>query len=224
MAIITTTETIPAYGNHLAQTITRVTGEPAPPRNRPPASPEPAKFVELSVDELRALLTEETAKLATMDEEIKLITERLTEVRLKLSNNERALVSALEQNKAVLAAYSRGKADDKAVSQGKAAVRDLEDLIAGLKDVIGVITSELAALQEPRKYQKERIVESTHNRVWRVVAELEREAAKPFLHRAHCAEMQAGNFRPSNSAVMCPDSEVKTVIADLLNEYNLPPR
>lgn len=224
MAIVSTTHTKPAYGNRPAETFTIVEGEPAPPRNRPPASPEPAKFVELPLDELRTMLTEETAKLAGMDAEIKLITDRAAEVKIKLANAEESLVATLAQNKQTMADYARGKADDKAVTQGQADVRSLEDLIAGLKNVAGIVAADLEALKEPRRYQKERIVTSCHNRAWEAVAKLELESAKPFLRRAYCAGFQAGNLSHSNSVVTCPESVVKTVVAELVKEYNLPPR
>lgn len=223
MAIITTTETIPAYGNHRAQTITRTTGETDYVRPKRSETPPPPKQVPLTLDEVRDLLAGATEKLATMDEEIKQITGRSTEVRLKLSDNERALVSALEHNKAVLAAYSRGKADDKAVSQGKADVRDLEDLISGLKDVTVVIASELAALQEPREKQN-KLMNSYHDLAWSRVADIEREKAQPFLMRAYFCQMQSRGFGRPTYDSKYPESASKTVIPDLLNEYNLPPR
>lgn len=224
MAIVTITETIPAYGNRPAQTITRVSGEPEPPRNRPPATPEPAKFVELPLDELRAILTEETAKLATMDAEIKLITDRAVEVKMKLADAETALVTTLEQNKRIMVDYACGKVDEKAVTQGQADVRNSEDLIAGLKNVAGIVAADLEALKEPHKYQKGCIVTSWHNRAWEAVAELEKKKAEPFLQRAYCAGIQAGNRSHPNSVVQGPESVANTVVAELAKEYNLPPR
>jgi hypothetical protein len=186
-----------------------------------PPAPKPA---ELTLDEVRELLAVATLKLTDMDSEIKLITERAAEVRTKLSDSEKALVAALSQNKLILADYARGKADDKAVTQGQENVRNLENLIAGLKDVTGVIASELAALQEPRKYQKERLINGYHDMAWRLVAGLEREAAKPFLCRAYCAEMQRRVFSYTAQGGEYPEAVKEAAISDLLKSYNLPPR
>ena len=227
MAIITTTETIPAYGDHRAQTLIRVTGETdyvRPKRLETP--PAPKQAVPLTLDEARELLATETAKLADMDAEIKLITDRAAEVKIKLANAEKSLVATLAQNKQTMADYARGKADDKAVTQGQADVRRLEDLITGLKNVEGIVAADLEALKEPRKYQNERIVTSWHDRAWEAVAELEKKKAEPFLQRAHSAKMQSIRSRPvyGSGHAAYSESVAKTVIEELVKEYNLPPR
>ena len=223
MAIVTTTHTLPARAGRPAETVTTITGEVDYVRPKrletPPAPQQPV----LTLDEVRDLLAVQTEQLTDMDSEIKLITERAAEVRTKLSNNGRALVSALAQNKVLLADYARAKVDDKAVSQGKANVRDLEDLIAGLKDVTVVIASELAALQEPREYQK-RLTNRYHDLAWDLAADIEREKALPFLQREFFARMQRNSGCGTGRGETYPEALGVTITPELLKEHNLPPR
>ena len=223
MAIITTTETLPARAGRPEETLTRVSGETDYERPKRLETPPTPKQVPLTPDEVREKLAEATEQLAATDLEIKQITGRSTEVRLKISNNERALVTALAENKSILGNYARGRADDKAVSQGKANVRDLEDLIAGLKDVKEVIASELAALQRPREQQK-RLMDRYHDLAWGFAADIEREKAQPFLQRAYFAQMQSRHTGQPTYNAGYTEAMANATIPCLLEEYNLPPR
>lgn len=230
MAIITTVETLPARAGRPAETLTRVSGEIDYVRPKRLESPQAPKQVPLKLNELRDLLAWETAGLAFMDAEIKQISARSTEVRLKLSNNERALATAQDQHKTICGLVARGQGgDEKKIALSQSAIRDIEDQISSFKSIAQIIQSDLLELTAPREQQQKRVTGLTQL-VWEAIEQAELEKLKPVLIRALTAGMK-GRSRSSQKFIEnlsglinhpSMDQQNRDCTAAIAAEYGIP--
>lgn len=200
-------------------TIKETTDYMPPTRTVEPPAP---KHAEPTLDELRVKLTDETLKLQIMSDEHSAMEARRIEVARKITATDADLMKAQAAAKNEASEYARGRGSEASIKKAQATAADLISSKAALEAVAAAITEELQILKEPLDAQK-RLVDGYHDSAWRLVAELEKIKAEPFLQRSHFAFQQLRRAY-GKSATFYHDAIGETVIPALLTDYELPGR